>query len=124
MSTGTSNYLNNIPAATDLLSVSQGNIQGNFGALEGWIGQNHVQSTGGDTQGGKHNFVQMPAQVISGSNPFGGFLSGSNGNEVSLYASVPTAAPLTTVNELYINKSNGVNFTSFIFFTNIGGGVV
>ena len=54
-------YLPNIPAATDQLSFSQGQIQTNFGALQLWLDVNHVDYTNA-TLGGMHNRVDLPTQ--------------------------------------------------------------
>lgn len=53
-------YNANIPAANDLLSVSQGQIKDNFTELQTVIQINHVAFGSGDQ--GKHKFLQMPEQ--------------------------------------------------------------
>ena len=68
-------YLPNIPQPTDQLSNSQGAILNNFGAIQTWIDQNHVDYTAVGNQPGKHNFVQIPA---GGGTPGGGFLVGED----------------------------------------------
>jgi len=54
-------YLPNIPAATDKPSTSQGQIQGNFQAINTAFSLNHV-SLGSGAAAGKHKFVEMPNQ--------------------------------------------------------------
>jgi hypothetical protein len=54
-------YNANKPAATDRLSVSQGDIQGNFAAIQTLIDVNHGDF-GAATQG-KHIFLNMPEQI-------------------------------------------------------------
>lgn len=91
-------YDGTIPEATDQLSVSQGDIQNNFGAIQTLVERNHVEFAIGDPDAGKHKWVTLPAQGATP--PVGAF----TGNEVGLYSFVN---PTTTVNELYINKSDG-----------------
>jgi hypothetical protein len=59
-------YFPSIPAANDDPSVSQGQIQTNFGTLNSAFNLNHVPLGTGTGQAGKHNFVEMP---IQGSTP-------------------------------------------------------
>ncbi len=55
-------YLPNIPQANDQLRISQGDILGNFGAINSYVGVNHVPfNTGVDD--GKHNVVTMTEQT-------------------------------------------------------------
>lgn len=56
-------YFPNIPAATDNPSVSQGDIQTNFGTINSSFNLNHVSLGSGLGTAGKHNFVEMPNQV-------------------------------------------------------------
>ena len=53
-------YNSNIPQPTDKLSVSQPQILANFGAINTWVGVNHVGFNLSDA--GKHNFVELVAQ--------------------------------------------------------------
>lgn len=91
-------YLPNIPASSDLLSVSQGQIQNNFSALQTWIEQNHVDSASGAPQSGKHTFVQLPVQAGT---PTGGFLAG----EDSIYSAT---SAVTGLPELVFVRGDGV----------------
>ncbi len=85
-------YQQNIPASTDQLSVSQGDIQGNFQNVKSLIDANHV--TFNALGAGKHFKVSLPAQ-----SPAPTFDAG----EVGLYSFLN---PTTAKNELYINKTN------------------
>jgi hypothetical protein len=89
-------YIYNIPMATDALSVSQGQILGNFNAL-GAIGGNGMNSSAGIASVG-FNWLFMATQ---GAIPPTGS-SFASGN-VALYSA---ANPTTSQNELYINKLN------------------
>lgn len=53
-------YLPNKPAANDLLSNSQGDIQGNFLTANTVIAINHFPFDDVSTNSGKHKFVTMP----------------------------------------------------------------
>jgi hypothetical protein len=89
-------YQPNIPLATDQLSQSQSDLQGNFQAIKALVDVNHVDFTDGVDMG-KHKWINFPVQTgLPGSS----FAAG----EVGLYNQLPTANPLTTVNELWINK--------------------
>jgi len=91
-----SDYNPNIPQPTDLLSVSQGNLLNNFGAIQALIDINHVDFAAADA--GKHKWVTLPLQGATP--PAGsGFLAGELGLYNAAYA-------LTTQNELFINKTN------------------
>ena len=57
-------YFPTIPAATDLPSDSQSQIQTNFGTINTAFALNHVALGSGGSQG-KHNFVEMPNQVAT-----------------------------------------------------------
>ncbi len=60
---GPFNYQNNIPQATDQLSVSQADIQQNFGSLQSILEVNH--ETFASTDAGKHKFITFPVQGIT-----------------------------------------------------------
>jgi hypothetical protein len=91
-------YQPNIPLATDQLSQSQSDIQGNFQAIKALVDVNHVDFANG-VDFGKHNFVTFPVQSVA---PV--FAA----TEEGLYNKVPAAPfPLTAVNELFINKRSG-----------------
>lgn len=91
-------YQANIPQPTDLLSQSQSDLLNNFQALQTLIDVNHVDFASGDQ--GKHKWVTFPLQ---GAIPPAG--SGFGAGELGLYNAT---SPLTTQNELYINKTNQV----------------
>ena len=55
-------YQPTIPLATDQLSQSQGDIQGNFIALSSWVQTDHVNFN--TPNAGQHNFVTMPQQSV------------------------------------------------------------
>lgn len=54
-------YNQNIPQPTDQISVSQGQILGNFQAINSWVGVNHVGFNVGDS--GKHTWVTLQQQT-------------------------------------------------------------
>jgi len=68
-------YQANKPQATDQLSVSQGDIQGNFAAIKTLIDVNHVDFASANQ--GKHYFVEFPKQTAP--------LPVASANEVALY---------------------------------------
>lgn len=72
-------YLPNIPQPTDQLSVSQGQILGNFQALDPIVNGN----------------INFP--------PTSPFPTVPGGDD-ALFGAIPTAAPLTGLNELFITK--------------------
>lgn len=85
-----------IPNATDQISQSQSQIQTNFASIKSLIEINHGKFADG-VNFGKHNEVEFPVQATAPT-----FLSG----EVGLYNLLPISPfPLTTVNELFINKN-------------------
>lgn len=94
-------YNANIPQATDLLSISQGQILGNFTQLNtAWL-INHVDFNAGDA--GKHKWVTFPSQAAS---PPAG--SGFLGSEIGAYNAVFTlgGGRGTGINELFLNKQS------------------
>lgn len=87
-------YLPNIPAANDVISQSQADIQGNFQAINTFVNVNHVDFASADA--GKHKFIQFPGQ---GSNP------ATAAGEVAVYCRTST---VTAVPELFYRRaSNG-----------------
>lgn len=95
-------YLSNIPLSSDALSVSQGNLLGNFqflGAIAGISGTpvtNAINSTGG------FNWVYLTVQATTPP-PGSGFIAGT----VSLYSALNnTGSYATGRNELYLQKKN------------------
>lgn len=91
-------YITNIPGPNDLFSQSQPQILGNFTAIKTLIDVNHVDFDDATDQG-KHKFISMPVQ-----SPAPTFSAG----EVGLYSFL---SPITSKNELYINKTNQVTVT-------------
>lgn len=91
-------YTPNIPAATDLFSASQPQIQGNFNSILSTFDVNHVDFNAG-TDNGKHKFISMPVQ-----SPAPTFAAA----EVGQYS---FGAGITGQNELFINKTNQVTVT-------------
>lgn len=99
-----SSYQDAIPQPTDQLSVSQGDLLNNFGALKTLIDQNHVDFTLGSPQAGKHTYVQMTLQTPNGIlSPVGGFIAG----ETALFTGLTTAPLVTGVNEMILVKQDG-----------------
>lgn len=89
-------YLFDIPLATDQLSVSQGNLRGNFNAL-GAIAGNTNPGTFSLNNTAGFNWVMLPNNGVIP--PTGSAFPAGN---VALYGSVNAT---TTFNELYINKT-------------------
>jgi len=90
-------YIYNIPQPTDQLSVSQGQILGNFTALGAIAGNGSASSSALNSTSG-FNWLYLPPQ---GSTPPAGALF-TAGN-VGLYSANDS---VTGKNELYINKTN------------------
>lgn len=86
-------FNSNIPQATDQLSVSQGQILGNFGSLNTWVNVDHTGLNAGNA--GQHNKVTFPLQAMAPA--FGG----SDG----LFSLNYTGT--STVGELWLNHRNG-----------------
>ncbi len=86
-------YQQNIPAATDVKSQSQADIQGNFQAIKTLIDVNHV--TFGAANQGKHDKVSFPLTSTSPVAPV--FLA----TEEGLYNLVNAT---TSKNELYVHR--------------------
>lgn len=93
-------YQSTIPAASDQLSVSQGDIQNNFIALSTYLNVNHVDFNGADQ--GKHKFITFPVQLGA---------PAINAGELGLYSILNT---YTTANELnFINAAGtSIPFTA------------
>lgn len=60
-------YKPNIPLSTDQLSVSQGDLLNNFGAIQALVDQNHIDFANSDA--GKHWLVGLPPQTVVPGNP-------------------------------------------------------
>lgn len=72
-------YQNSIPLATDAMSTSQGDLQGNFLTLDSAWNVNHVQMN--LPAQGKHHFIHIPNGIFGAAFPLV-----TGGNEVALYA--------------------------------------
>lgn len=90
-------YLFNIPLATDQLSVSQGNILGNFTALGAIAGNANASSSSLNNLSG-FNWLYLPPNGATP--PAGAVFAAGN---IGLYSA---ASAVSTQNELYINKRN------------------
>ena len=86
-------YLNNIPQATDQLSVSQGQLLTNFASIDSWVDINHVDFNSADA--GKHNLSQYVSQA--GDPTLGA-------SEIAVYNRV---SGVTSANELFVLKGAG-----------------
>lgn len=86
-------YQQNIPAATDVKSQSQSDIQGNFQAIKTLIDINHV--TFGSSDQGKHNLVTFP---LTSTSPVAPTFAAT---EEGLYNLVNAT---TGKNELYVHR--------------------
>ncbi len=95
-------YNQDIPQATDQISVSQGDLLANFQSLFSWVQANHV--TFDITDAGKHKWVTFPRQGVVPAPPF-------TATEVELYNFL---FPTTGVSELYVQKGTaaGIPFTA------------
>ncbi len=85
-----------IPQANDLISVSQGQLLGNFTAVPVWEAVNHYEFGTGVNEG-KHRFVTLPNQVAA---PVPPFLA----NEDALYTFNYTPPAGVPVAELWVHK--------------------
>jgi hypothetical protein len=90
-------YQYNIPASTDQLSVSQGDIQGNFNALGAIAGNTQPASASLNATSG-FKWINLPN---NGAIPPAG--SAFPATNVALYSATDATS---TQNELYINKTN------------------
>jgi hypothetical protein len=90
-------YDPNSPMAAALLSVSQPIIQGNFAIIQNSFDVNHVDFNAG-ADNGKHIYVELP---IAAGNPIPPIAFPAA--EIAVYAATNAT---TTVNELYVNKTN------------------
>jgi hypothetical protein len=81
-------YQSNIPQPTDQLDISQGDLLGNFTAVNTYVNVNHVPF--GSSDQGKHAFVTFPIQTV---------VPSFNAGEEGLYNK-----QLSSVSELYVNK--------------------
>lgn len=91
-------YSYNIPLATDKLSISQGQIQGNFNALGAIAGNTNASSSSLNATSG-FNWVYLPS---NGSTPPSG--SAFPAGVVALYGATNAT---TTRQEVYLNRTSG-----------------
>lgn len=95
-------YLSGIPLGPDALSLSQGELLNNFGAIESLIDNDHADFALGLGVAGQHNRVSFQTQAASP--PAGTVVSPSfTAGQVGLYSFLNTT---TNKNELYVNKLN------------------
>ena len=92
-------YTNNIPMATDFLSISQPQIQANFMAIATAFNLNHVAFKSANPLQGKPAFVEMPNQSTAPATP-----PTTIAGETGLYCSSST---LTSQPELFFIKQSG-----------------
>ena len=103
---GPFSYLNNIPAATDQLSVSQGQIQTNFASTESLVDVDHVDFN--SVNAGMHNTVTLPLFATNATYTVSPPYSTTN---FILY-NVANAAPFPAVNQLWINNPTNLAVTA------------
>jgi len=101
-------YNNAIPAAGDLLSQSQADIQDNFAALKTLIDVNHGTFAAADE--GKHKHITLPEQ---GADPT------TLANEKAMYAK---QSALSGVSELFIRNESDGTVTEFTSSTQAASG--
>ncbi len=111
-------YNPNIPQGTDLLSQSQSDIQTNFATIQTVFDVNHVDFNASGA--GKHIYVELP---VAAGNPIPPIAFPAA--EIAVYAATNAT---TTVNELYVNKTNQatvvqVPMTASILSTNSNPGL-
>jgi len=92
-----------IPLAPQRIKDSQPLIRQNFIEISTLVDVDHY--TFGSPTAGEHKKVTLPDQGLSPVFP---------GNDLGLFAKIPTANPLTIVNELFIRRQDGTE-------TNISG---
>ena len=104
-------YQSTKPAAADYMSVSQGDLQGNFLALKAAIDVNH--ETFGSAYEGKHSMVSLPQQTVSAVPPV--FPLATSATELGLYAAVSGGAThlfLRPVSQTAGVATNDINLTN------------
>lgn len=91
-----------IPQSGDFLSISQGQILNNFGAIQSLIDTDHVDFSSGTAVAGQHDRISFTVQT---SPPAQNLPNRANwvAGQVGLYSSLNAT---TNKNELYINKTN------------------
>lgn len=110
------NTFQNIPNPSDLLSVSQGDIKGNFGYIQGALGKDHQIVFGDSDTGtsfeGRHLQVSLKNQngsaptITDGANSM---IYSDNGNIFWTSASAAGPFQLTNLNG-YLAATNGYSF--------------
>lgn len=115
-------YKNNKPEATDLLATSQGDLLGNFAAIDsGTTGlgagfsRNHVTLTDA-TNGGLHNRVDYYVAVASPT--ISGFVSSAYPKNVTY------PGPVTYVEEFYKNATSDLPITNTYLSAALGEGML
>lgn len=96
-----------IPQSTDLLSISQGQILNNFGAIQSLIDTDHVDFASGTATAGQHDRISFTVQT---SPPAQNLPNRANwvAGQVGMYSALNA---VTNKNELYINKTNQATVT-------------
>lgn len=91
-----------IPQANDFLSISQGQILNNFGAIQSLIQTDHTDFPSGTKTAGQHDRVSFTVQT---SPPAQNLPNRANwvAGQVGMYSALNGT---TNQNELYINKTN------------------
>lgn len=102
MSVNPSLYNGIIPQANDLLSISQGQLLNNFGAIQSLIQTDHTDFPSGTATAGQHDRVSFTVQT---SPPAQNLPNRANwvAGQVGMYSALNGT---TNQNELYINKTN------------------
>ena len=104
-------YTSTIPMATDQISLSQGQILNNFGAIAQLINLNHGNFNAANF--GKHTIVNWSTQTFP--------IAGPAGGDINFFNAVD---PATGTNEMWLQKTGGsqIPFTETSFETAIAGG--
>lgn len=110
-------YQSTKPAAADYMSVSQGDLQGNFLALKTAIDVNH--ETFGSANEGKHSMVSFPQKTVSAVPPV--FPLATSATELGLYAAAAGGA--THLFFRPVSQTAGVA-TNDINLTNTSGNTI
>jgi hypothetical protein len=100
-------YQPTIPQATDQLSQSQSDIQGNFEAIQAFVDVNHVDFSDA-TDMGKHNFVSLVQQAS---------VPATSSTEIALYSQL-----ISGVVTLFLRPANNGTPVAFPFGSTITSG--
>jgi hypothetical protein len=91
-------YQANIPQPGDQISVSQGDLLGNFASIDAGFTQNHIGFNAGAGNAGQHNFVQLfpraAAPAFAGSPGF--WASTAAGNPLFLHTAAGVDIDIST----------------------------